>query len=50
MAKTALQNDKMKEKVAKLCCAVSESYQILRNTSHSTYFIKRLYKPDSPKN
>ena len=50
MAKIALQNNKMKEKFAKLYCAVSESYQILRNTSHSTYFIKILHKPDSPKN
>ena len=44
MAKTAIQGDKTKNKVAKLCYAVRGSYHILRNTSHGSYFVKKLHK------
>ena len=48
MARTTIQSDKKKEKIAKLCYAVRGPYQFLRNTGHGSYFVKKLHKPDSP--
>ena len=48
MAKTAIQSDKNKENVTKLCYAVRGPYHILRNTNHGSYFVEKLHKPDSP--
>jgi len=38
-ARTAIQSDKKKEKIAKLCYAVRVPYQILHNTGHGSYFV-----------
>ena len=48
MTRTAIQSDRTKDKVAKLCNAVRGPYHILRSTGHGSYFFKKLYKPDSP--
>ena len=47
MSRATIQNDKKKEKVSKLRYVIRGSYQILRNTSHGSYFVKKVYKPDS---
>ena len=49
MARTAIQRDKQKEKVAKLCYAVKGPCQIIRTTGHGGYFVRKLYTPDIPK-
>ena len=48
MARTAIQSNKQKEKVAKLCYAVRRSYQIIRTTSNGNYFVRKLHRSDSP--
>ena len=49
MARTAIQSNKQKEEVAKLCYTVRGSYQIIRTTCHGSYFMRKLHTPDSPK-
>ena len=49
MARTAIQSDKQIKKVVKLCYAVQGPYQIICITSHGSYFVRKLYRPDSPK-
>ena len=48
MARTAIQSNKQKKKVAKLCYAVRGPYQIIRTTGHGSYFVQKLHRPDSP--
>ena len=48
MARAAVQSDKQKEKVAKLCYVVRGPYQIFRNTGHGSYFVNKLHKSVSP--
>ena len=48
MARTAIQSNKRKEKVAKLCYAVRGPYQIIRTTGHGSYFVRKLHRPDAP--
>ena len=48
MARTAIQSNKQKGKVAKLCYAVRGPYQIIRTTGRGSYFVHKLHKPDSP--
>ena len=48
MARTAIQSNKQKERVAKLCYAVRGPYQIIPTTSHGSYFVRKLYRLDSP--
>ena len=48
MARTAIQSNKQKEKVAKLCYVVRRPYQIIRTTSNGNYFVRKLHRPDSP--
>ena len=48
MARKFIQSDNKKGKVSKLCYTIKSPYQILRNTCHGNYFVKKLYKPDSP--
>ena len=40
--RTAVLSYKLQNKIAKLCYAVRDPYQIIRNTSHSSYYIKQL--------
>ena len=48
MARTAIQSDLSKNKVAKLSYSVRGPYQIRRNTGLGSYFVRKLNKPDSP--
>ena len=48
MARTAIQSNKQKGKVAKLCYAVRGPYQIIRTTGHGSYFVRKLHRPHSP--
>ena len=48
MARTAIQSDLSKHKVAKLSYSVRGPYQILRNKGLGSYFVRKLNKPDSP--
>ena len=48
MARTAIQSNKKKEKVSKLCDTVRGPYQILCSTGYGSDFVKKLHKPDSP--
>ena len=48
MARTAIQSDLFKNKVAKLSYSVRGPYQILRNTGLGSYFVRKLNTPDSP--
>ena len=49
MARTAIQSNKQKGKVAKLFFAVRGLYQIIRRTTgHGSYFFRKLHRPDSP--
>ena len=48
MARTAIQSNKQKEKVAKLCYTVRGPYQIIRTTGHGSYFVRKLHRRDSP--
>ena len=41
MARIAIQSDNTQEIVAKLCFVVRYPYQILRNTGHGSYFVKK---------
>ena len=47
MARTAIQSNNQKVKVAKLCYAVRGPYQIIRTTGHGSYFEQKLHRPDS---
>ena len=48
MARTSVQSNKQREKVAKLTYAVRGPYQIIRTTGHGSYFVRKLHRPDSP--
>ena len=48
MARMAIQSNKQKKKVAKICYAVRGPYQIILTTGHSSYFVRKLHRPDSP--
>ena len=48
MDRTAIQSDKIKDKVAKLSYAVQGSLQIVRDTGRRGYIVRKLHKPDSP--
>ena len=48
MDRTVIQSNKQKEKVANLCYAIRGSYQIIRTTSHNSYFVRKIHRPDSP--
>ena len=48
MARTAVQSDKSKDKVAKLSYAVRGPFQIIRGTGRGGYIVRKLNKPDSP--
>ena len=47
MARTVIQSNKRKEKVAKLCYAVQGPYQIIRTTGNGSYFVRKLHRSDS---
>ena len=47
MARTAIQSNKKKKNVAKLCYAVRGPCQIIITTGHGCYFVRKLHKPDS---
>ena len=47
IARTAIQSNKQKEKVAKLCYAIRGPYQIIRITGHGSYFVRKLHRLDS---
>ena len=46
MARTVLQSDLSKNKVAKLSYSVRGPYQILRHTGFGSYFVRKINKPD----
>ena len=48
MARTAIQSDLSKNKVAKLCYSVRGSFQIFRKTRRGSYFVWKHNKRDSP--
>ena len=48
MARTAIQSNKQKEKIVKLCYAVRGPYQIIRTTGNGSYFVRKLHRSDSP--
>ena len=48
MVRTAIKSDKKKEKFVKVYYVVRGPYQILRNTGHGSYFVKKLHILDSP--
>ena len=48
MDRTAIQSDKIKDKVAKLSYTVQGSLQIVRGTGRGGYIVRKLHKPDSP--
>ena len=48
MARTAIQSDLTKNKVARLMYSVRGSFQIIRKTGLGSYFVRKLNKPDSP--
>ena len=49
MARTAIQSDISKYKVAKVSYSFRGSFQIIRSTWFGIYFVRKLNKPDSPK-
>ena len=48
MARTSIQSDQSKNKVAKLSYSVRGPFQIIRKTGLDSYFVRKLDKPDSP--
>ena len=48
MARTAIQSNLTKNKVAKLSYSVRDPYQMVRHTRFGSYYVRKLYKPDSP--
>ena len=48
IARTAIQNDLSKNKVAKLSYSVRGPFQIIHNTGLGSYFVRKLNKPDIP--
>ena len=48
MARTAVQSNKNKDKVAKLSYTVREPFQIIRGTGKGGYIVRKLNKSDSP--
>ena len=48
MARTAIQSDFSKHKVAKLSYSVRGPFQIIRNTGFGSYFVRKLNKQYSP--
>ena len=48
MARTAIQSNLIKNKVAKLSYSVRGPYQIVRHTGFGSYYVRKLNKPDSP--
>ena len=47
MARTTVQSDKSKDKVAKLSYAVRGPFQIVRGTGRGGYIVRKLHKADS---
>ena len=47
MNRIAIQSDLKNYKKAELCYAVMIPYQIFHNTSHGSYFVKKLHEPGS---
>ena len=47
MARTAVQSDKSKDKVAKLSYVVRGPFYIIRGTGRGGYIVRKLNKPDS---
>ena len=48
MARTSIQRDQNKKKVPKLWYAAQDPCQIIRTTGRGSYFVIKLYMPDSP--
>ena len=48
MARTTIQSDPSKNKVAKLSYSVRGPFQIIRKTGLGSHFVRKLHKPDSP--
>ena len=48
MARTAVQSDASTNKVANLSYQVRGSFRIVTCTGRGSYFVQKLYKPDSP--
>ena len=48
MARTAIQSDLYKYKVAKLSYSIRGPFQIIRTTGFGSYFTRKINKPDSP--
>ena len=47
-SRIAIQSDLSKNKITKLCYAIRDTYQIIRNISHGSYFVRKLNNTDSP--
>ena len=48
MARTAIQIDISKKNIVKLCYTVRSPFQIIRNTEHSSYIVRKINKHDNP--
>ena len=48
MTRTAIQSNKQKEQVAKLCYNVRGPDQIIRTIGHGSYFVRKFHRSDSP--
>ena len=48
MSRTTVQDDKSKDKVAKLPYTVREPFQIINGTDRGSYIVRNLNEPDSP--
>ena len=48
MVRIAIRHEIKKEKVTKLSYTVRNPCQIICNTSHGSYFVIKVHKPDSP--
>ena len=48
MERTAVKTYIFKNEVTKLCYDIHRAYQIIRSTSHGSYYVREIHKPDSP--
>ena len=48
MARTTIKSNKANNEVARVCYAVRGSFQIIRDTCHGGYIVRKLIKSDSP--
>ena len=48
IARTTVKSNKANNEVARVCYAVRGSFQIIRDTCHGGYIVRKLSKSDSP--